>query len=135
MELIRHCLVCGKEFKACNTCQQNIPEALQWRRVVCCPAHFSYHIPIIMYHNGVYDKEKAKAELQNAIDTYGNIKFCDNVKGIVSDILSENNDVIDENINTSIGNETTEVMADTEDKISDEKAVIPAKTRKKKFSK
>ena len=135
MELIRHCLVCGKEFKACNTCQQNIPEALQWRRVVCCPAHFSYHIPIIMYHNGVYDKEKAKAELQNAINTYGNIKFCDNVKGIVSDILSENNDVIDENINTIIGNETTEVMADTEDKISEEKAVIPAKARKKKFSK
>ena len=135
MELIRHCLVCGKEFKACNTCQQNIPETLQWRRVVCCPAHFSYHIPIIMYHNGVYDKEKAKAELQNAIDTYGNIKFCDNVKGIVSDILSENNDVIDENINIIIGNEATEVMADTEDKISDEKAVIPAKTRKKKFSK
>ena len=135
MELIRHCLVCGKEFKACNTCQQNIPEALQWRRVVCCPAHFSYHIPIIMYYNGVYDKEKAKIELQNAIDTYGNIKFCDNVKGIVSDILSENNDVIDENINTSIEHETTEVMADTEDKISDEKAVIPAKTRKKKFSK
>lgn len=135
MELIRHCLVCGKEFKACNTCQQNIPEALQWRRVVCCPAHFSYHIPIIMYHNGVYDKEKAKTELQNAIDTYGNIKFCDNIKGIVSDILSENNDVIDENINTIIENETTEVMTDTEDKISDEKAVISAKTRKKKFSK
>ena len=135
MELIRHCLVCGKEFKACNTCQQNIPETLQWRRVVCCPAHFSYHIPIIMYHNGVYDKEKAKIELQNAIDTYGNIKFCDNIKGIVSDILSENNDIIDENINISVHNETTEVMADTEDKISDEKAVIPAKTRKKKFSK
>lgn len=135
MELIRHCLVCGKEFKACNTCQQNIPETLQWRRVVCCPAHFSYHIPIIMYHNGVYDKEKAKTELQNAIDTYGNIKFCDNVKDIVSDILSENNDVIDENINIIIGNEATEVMVDTEDKISDEKAVIPAKTRKKKFSK
>ena len=135
MELIRHCLVCGKEFNACNTCLQNIPETLQWRRVVCCPAHFSYHIPIIMYHNGVYDKEKAKIELQNAIDTYGNIKFCDNVKGIVFDILSENNDIIDENINISVHNETTEVMADTEDKISDEKAVIPAKTRKKKFSK
>lgn len=135
MELIRHCLVCGKEFKACNTCQQNIPETLQWRRVVCCASHFFYHIPIIMYHNGEYDKERAKIELQNAIDTYGNIEFCDNVKGIVSDILSENNDVIDESINASIKNETTEVMADTEDKISDEKAVIPAKTRKKKFSK
>lgn len=135
MELIRHCLVCGKEFKACNTCQQNIPETLQWRRVVCCASHFSYHIPIIMYHNGEYNKERAKIELQNAIDTYGNIEFCDNIKGIVSDILSENNDVIDESINASIKNETTEVMADTEDKISDEKAVIPAKTRKKKFSK
>ena len=104
MEIIRHCLVCGKEFKACNTCQQNIPETLQWRRVVCCPSHFAYHIPIIMYHNGEYDKSKAKAELQNAIDTYGNIEFCDNVKEIVVEILTDNkaiddvNDVVNENI-------------------------------------
>lgn len=89
MEIIRHCLVCGKEFKACNTCQQNIPETLQWRRVVCCPAHFAYHIPIIMYHNGEYSKDKARTELQNAIDAYGNIEYCDNVKGIVNEILAD----------------------------------------------
>lgn len=89
MEIIRHCLVCGKEFKACNTCQQNTPETLQWRRVVCCPAHFAYHIPIIMYHNGVYSKDKARAELQNAIDTHGDIEYCDNVKAIVNEILAD----------------------------------------------
>ena len=89
MEIIRHCLVCGKEFKACNTCQQNIPETLQWRRVVCCPAHFAYHIPIIMYHNGEYSKDKARTELQNAIDAYGNIEYCDNVKAIVNEILAD----------------------------------------------
>lgn len=89
MEIIRHCLVCGKEFKACNTCQQNIPETLQWRRVVCCPAHFSYHIPIIMYHNGEYSKDKARTELQNVIDAYGNIEYCDNVKAIVNEILAD----------------------------------------------
>ena len=89
MEVIKHCLVCGKEFKACNTCQKNIPEMLQWRRVVCCPEHFSFHMPIIEYHNGVIDKETAKSELQNAIDAYGNIDFCDNVKGIVEEILTE----------------------------------------------
>lgn len=89
MEIIRHCLVCGKEFKACNTCQQNTPETLQWRRVVCCPAHFAYHIPIIMYHNGEYSKDKARAELQNAIDTHGDIEYCDNVKAIVNEILAD----------------------------------------------
>lgn len=89
MEIIRHCLVCGKEFKACNTCQQNIPETLQWRRVVCCPAHFAYHIPIIMYHNGEYSKDKARTELQDAIDTYGNIEYCDNVLAIVNEILAD----------------------------------------------
>ena len=101
MEIIRHCLVCGKEFKACNTCQQNIPETLQWRRVVCCPSHFAYHIPIIMYHNGEYDKSKAKAELQNAIDTYGNIEFCDNVEEIVAEILTDDK-AIDEVVNENI---------------------------------
>lgn len=89
MEIIRHCLVCGKEFKACNTCQQNTPETLQWRRVVCCPAHFAYHIPIIMYHNGEYSKDKARTELQNAIDAYGDIEYCDNVKAIVDEILAD----------------------------------------------
>lgn len=82
-------MVCGKEFKACNTCQQNTPETLQWRRVVCCPAHFAYHIPIIMYHNGEYSKDKARAELQNAIDTHGDIEYCDNVKAIVNEILAD----------------------------------------------
>lgn len=82
-------MVCGKEFKACNTCQQNIPETLQWRRVVCCPAHFAYHIPIIMYHNGEYSKDKARTELQDAIDTYGNIEYCDNVLAIVNEILAD----------------------------------------------
>lgn len=89
MEVIKRCLVCGKEFKACNTCQKNIPEILQWRRVVCCPEHFAFHMPIIEYHNSVIDKETAKVELHNAIDTYGNIDFCDNVKSIVEEILTE----------------------------------------------
>lgn len=89
MEVIKHCLVCGKEFKACNTCQKNISEMLQWRRVVCCPEHFTFHMPIIEYHNGVIDKKTAKSKLQNAIDAYGNIDFCDNVKGIVEEILTE----------------------------------------------
>ncbi len=89
MEVIKHCLVCGKEFKVCNTCRKDISEILQWRRVVCCPEHFAFHMPIIEYHNGIIDKETAKSELQNAIDTYGNVDFCNNVKGIVKEILTE----------------------------------------------
>lgn len=85
----RDCLVCGKSFKACNTCKKDIDEMLQWRRVVCCPEHFLYHMPIIQYSRGKINKETARNELQSAIDTYGNIEFCDNVKGIVGEILAE----------------------------------------------
>lgn len=93
MEIIKHCLVCGKEFKACNTCQKNISEMLQWRRVVCCPEHFAYHLPIIEFHNGIINKATAKKELQEAIDTYGTIEFCENVKGIAEEILAEDKDI------------------------------------------
>lgn len=86
---MKNCLVCGKEFKACNTCQKGVDEVFQWRRVVCCPEHFSYHIPIIQYSRGKIDKATARYELKNAIDTYGNIEFSDNVKGIVNEIFTE----------------------------------------------
>lgn len=84
---IKKCLVCGKEFKACNTCNKNIDENLQWRRVVCCPEHFAYHLPIIMYVNGKMGKAEAKEELELAIKTYGNIPFCDNIKEVVKEIM------------------------------------------------
>lgn len=90
----RDCLVCGKSFKVCNTCRKDVDEMFQWRRVVCCPEHFSYHMPIIQYSRGKIDKETARKELQSAIDTYGNIEFCDNVKGIVDEIFAE--DVVQE---------------------------------------
>ena len=85
----KKCLVCGKEFKACNTCNKNIGENLQWRRVVCCPEHLSYHMPIISYVNGRMSKEDAKAELEYAIKLYGNIEFCDNIKAVVQEILAD----------------------------------------------
>lgn len=86
---MKNCLVCGKEFKACNTCNKNIDEKLQWRRVVCCPEHFAYHMPIISYVNGRMSKEDAKAELEYAIKLYGNIEFCDNIKAVVQEILAD----------------------------------------------
>lgn len=85
----RNCLVCGKSFKACNTCQKDIPEELQWRRVVCCPEHFQYHIPIIQYVRGKIDKKTAKNDLQLAIEKYGEVEFCTEIKDIVSKILTE----------------------------------------------
>lgn len=94
---IKNCLVCGKEFKTCNTCQKSVDEMFQWRRVVCCPEHFSYHMPIIQYSRGKIDKNTARNELQSAIENYGNIEFCDNVKGIVGEILADN--IIQEDTN------------------------------------
>lgn len=135
MEIIRHCLVCGKEFKACNTCQQNIPETLQWRRVVCCPAHFAYHIPIIMYHNGEYSKDKARTELQNAIDAYGNIEYCDNVKAIVNEILADD---VKSELETDINNvkvSDNNVGNDNVDEIIQNKPNSKTKKNRTKFVK
>ena len=59
------------------------------RRVVCCPEHFNYHSPIISYVRKKMDKATAKNELQSAIDLYGEIDFCDNIKPIVAEIMAE----------------------------------------------
>ena len=135
MEIIRHCLVCGKEFKACNTCQQNIPETLQWLRVVCCPAHFAYHIPIIMYHNGEYSKDKARAKLQNAIDTHGNIEYCDNVKAIVDEIFADDIKLESETDVDNIKISETNIVNDNVNEIIQDKPNSKTKKNRTKFIK
>lgn len=135
MEIIRHCLVCGKEFKACNTCQQSIPETLQWRRVVCCPAHFAYHIPIIMYHNGEYNKDKARTELQNAIDAYGNIEYCDNVKAIVDEIFADDIKLESETDVDNIKISETNIVNDNVNEIVQDKLNPKTKKNRTKFIK
>ena len=94
MAQMRNCLVCGKEFEVCNTCHKHIPEELQWRRVVCCEEHFNYHLPIIQYVRGKVDKTTAKNQLVDAIEKYGEVKFCDNIKTVTEEILAE--DVVTE---------------------------------------
>lgn len=89
MDTYRDCLVCGKSFKVCNTCQKDTDEMFQWRRVVCCPEHFQYHVPIIQYVRGKIDKETAKNDLQLAIEQYGEIDFRDDIKDVVAEILKE----------------------------------------------
>lgn len=89
MVKLKNCLVCGKEFKPCSTCNKNIPEELQWRRVVCCPEHFQYHLPVIKYVRKEITKVKAKEMLQAAIDAHGKIEFNNNIKAVVEEILAE----------------------------------------------
>ena len=105
MDTYRDCLVCGKSFKVCRTCRKDIDEVYQWRRVVCCPEHFAFHIPIIDYVRGNIDKETAKNDLEKAISQYGEIKFSDDVKSVIAEIMGTNNIVA----------ETTEI-ADTQKK-------------------
>ena len=105
MDTYRDCLVCGKSFKVCRTCRKDIDEVYQWRRVVCCPEHFAFHIPIIDYVRGNIDKETAKNDLGKAISQYGEIKFSDDVKAVVAEIMGDNNKVT----------ETTDI-ADTQKK-------------------
>ncbi len=85
----RNCMVCGKRFKICNTCLKSMPEELQWRRVVCCSQHFAYHLPIIRYVRKEISRDNAKAELQHAITTFGEIEFAENIKSVVNEILAD----------------------------------------------
>lgn len=91
MTEIKQCGVCNKDFSPCNRClkQSNNNEMLQWRRVVCCPEHFSFYLPVINYVRRNIDKETAKKELQTAVKYYGEPDFNDNVRGIVNEIMAE----------------------------------------------
>lgn len=86
-------MVCKAYFEPCNSCDKlkvfYKDEMYQWRKVVCCPEHFLYHVPIIEYSRGQLSKEQAKAELLETIKNNGNIDFNDNVKSIVAEILSD----------------------------------------------
>ena len=83
----KQCLVCNNMFEVCPTCE-NLG-LYGWRSVVCCYEHWNYHLPIIQYERKIINKEQAKQELQNAINTYGMIDFNDDVKNIVAEILAE----------------------------------------------
>ena len=88
---IRQCLVCGKDFEVCHTCNKNVDEMLQWRRVVCCAEHFAFHLPIIQYIRHQITKDEAKSEIQSAIDAYGEVKFADDIQPIVAEIMADDN--------------------------------------------
>ncbi len=85
----RNCMVCGKQFKICNACLKSMPEELQWRRVVCCPQHFAFHLPIIRYSRKQITREEAKAELTNAINAFGTVEFARDITPIVNEILTD----------------------------------------------
>lgn len=109
MANMKNCLVCGKEFKPCNTCSKSIGDMYNWRRVVCCREHFYYHVPIIEYIRKGISKSEARKELTQAIQDYGEVEFADNIKSVVEEILAEdkkskkstkviiNNYVVDDN--------------------------------------
>ncbi len=85
----KECMVCGKQFKVCNTCIKSVPEELQWRRVVCCSQHFAFHLPVIRYHRKQISKAEAKEDLQRAIAAFGNVNFKSDIQPIVNEILAD----------------------------------------------
>lgn len=99
------CAVCNNLFEPCEKCLKLSPvygEINQWKRVVCCPEHFMYHMPIIQYVRGKISKDEAKKDLQMVIDKYGMIDFNDNVKGIVDEILCDDDVETIDAVNESI---------------------------------
>lgn len=89
MTTYRNCMVCGKQFKVCNTCHNTLPEELQWRRVVCCSQHFAYHLPIIRYIRKQIGRDEAKAELKSAIAKFGEVVFTADIRPVVNEILAD----------------------------------------------
>ena len=84
----KKCSVCGREFIPCNTCGGE-NELLKWRRVVCCPEHFSFHIILISYIRGITSKEQARQELVQAMERFGAPVLCGQAKTIAEELLNE----------------------------------------------
>lgn len=90
----KNCSVCGAEFEPCRSCNDKTSDNTQWRRVVCCPEHFSFHITLIDYIRKKISKQQAADELKEAIRKYGDVKFTDSMKPIVAEILSGTNKTV-----------------------------------------
>lgn len=88
-EIYRNCRVCGKRFKVCSVCHKNTPEEFQWRRVVCCPQHFSFHLPVIRYVRKEISKSEARAEIENAVNNYGDVEYAEDIKPVIDEIFSD----------------------------------------------
>lgn len=86
--MIKKCTICGKDFEACNVCNNTVSESFQWRRVVCCPEHFLFHEPIIQYVRGNISKEEASKALKKAIKEYGEVEFVENIAPIANELLA-----------------------------------------------
>lgn len=82
----KNCLVCGKEFVPCSVCGGD--EMLRWRRVVCCPEHFAFHLILIKYSRALIDRQTAKKELNDAVSRYGSIVFTGAAQKIAEEILA-----------------------------------------------
>lgn len=88
-----------------------------------------------MYHNGEYNKDKARTELQNAIDAYGNIEYCDNVKAIVDEIFADDIKLESETDVDNIKISETNIVNDNVNEIVQDKLNPKTKKNRTKFIK
>lgn len=91
MEIIKDCAVCKKQFKPCQSCDGSV---VQWRRVVCCPEHFSPHVTLVAFRDGLIDKQTAKKDMEDIIKRFGEIDFNNNVQALVDKIFAKEDNTI-----------------------------------------
>lgn len=109
---------------------------------MCCPEHFSFHLPIIDYVRKNINKETAKKELQTAFKYFGEIDFNDNIKRVVDEIMIEPVvkaavepmvEVAEENVAEDFFDGTDDSIAADDEYTDDELSEIkPLRSKKKK---
>lgn len=86
---VRNCLICGKKYEACHSCEQVITYT-PWRRVCDTFEHYAVYGIIKGYQAGTLSKADAKNELKLInVSRKECEEFLPDVKALILEILSE----------------------------------------------
>lgn len=88
------CAICGKPYRVCHTCQ-SITSYSPWRTVTDSLPHYMIYLAIYEY-NKSKDKNTAKKALDKC-DLSDLENFDNDIKKVIMEIMSENNNEKNEN--------------------------------------
>ena len=86
------CSICGKEYYACLSCHDSI-KANPWKAFTDTSEHYKIFQVIRGFSTKVYNKEEAKARLEN-INLDDMNSFMPHIKKIIKDIIKEEKPIV-----------------------------------------